>query len=166
MKPINSKERTKQVWQFIFIFFALALVPVALIFFSYQKVPEKLSEVEQRKLMNYSNFERSQRALVKNLVEIDSNLSLLANESTNEIPEVLNTRIAKGLQTIEEADTSRLMKMIVSGYNNHLKHVNLLVGARNEIKSSSTGLENLKRQLKDCQDANQILKLRGASTMP
>ncbi len=166
MKPINSKERSKQVWQFIFIFFALAIVPIALIFFSYHKVPEKLSDIEQRKLMNYSNFERSQKVLIKHLTEIDSNLNMLANESSNELPEVINMRIGKGLEDIKEADTSRLVSMISSGYNNHLKHVNTLIKTRNELKNTGSGTKELQQQLQDCKQTIQMLQMRSASPMP
>jgi hypothetical protein len=166
MKPINSKERTKQVWQFIFIFGALALVPVALIFFSYHKVPEKLSDIEQQKLANYSNFERSQKALVKHLAEIDSNLSMLANETSNEVPEVINTRVGKGLEELRETDTSKLMTMIASGYNNHLKHVNALIKARNELKNTGAGTKELQEQLQECKQTVQMLSLRGSTPMP
>jgi len=166
MKPINSKERSKQVWQFIFIFFALAVVPLAIIFYSYYKVPEKLSDIEQRKLMNYSNFERSQKVLIRHLSEIDSNLNMLANETSNELPEVINMRIGKSLEDIKDADTSRLVSMISSAYNNHLKHVNTLIKARNELKNTGTDTKEMQKQLEDCKQTIQMLQMRSASPMP
>ncbi len=162
MKAINSKERSKQVWQFIFIFLGLAVVPVSLIFFSYYRIPEKLHDQEQRKLINYTNFERSQKVLVRQLDNIDSNLNLLVNESSNELPEVINTRIASSIENIKQTDTGRLVTLILNGYNNHLKHVNNLVRMRKEMKD----IKEIEQKLKDCTEACDQLRLRASNPMP
>jgi hypothetical protein len=154
MKPLNSKERTKQVWQFIFIFFMLAVAPTAIIFFSYYKVPLKMREEDQRRLLSFSSFEKNQKLLVKNISLIDSNLSILVNEnSSDNAPEVLKANIAKSLLSLKDADTGRLMTAVTATLNHHLVHVNKLLSTRNEMKESEEELKKANKELGDCKSA-------------
>lgn len=162
MKPINSKERTKQVWQFIFIFFFLAIVPVGLIFFAYYKIPEKLSDQEQQKLLKYSNFDRHQKDLIKNLNDIDSNINILVNENSSELPEVIKTRIAKSLEAIKDADTGLLTSVIVKAYNDHLIHANKLL----ETEKMAKDVDKLQKDLEECKKTIDQVRSRSAEPMP
>src|ERR1035437_6276557 len=99
MKPINSKERTKMFWQFFFIFVALCIVPMALIFYTYHVTPEKMDAIDQQKLQNYNDFDRGQKLLTKKLSDIDSNINLLTSGATVDVTYTSNL-IAKDIQNI------------------------------------------------------------------
>jgi cell division protein FtsI/penicillin-binding protein 2 len=133
MESLNSKEKSKKTWQFIFIFFALALLPVAAIFFSYFKMPEALQQDEKIKLEEYSNFMSRQNSLLKELTMIDSNFTLIANENTNLEPTVIFTKISNGNEEIKKIDSSDLVKVISKMIENHANHMHSLQKLRNDI---------------------------------
>lgn len=162
MKPINSKEKTKQLWQFVFIFFGLAVIPVALIFFSYYKVPDKISESETRKLVDYSHFEHRQKEIRTKLVELDSNINKYA-EANTENPKLLDKKILDGLSDLSKMDTSiQLLPVISSGYEKHYTHVTQLVQAQQEKKDAMVQLQKMQEDLKEIK-SNPMM---GAGAMP
>ena len=156
MKPINSKERSKQVWQFLFIFFGLAVVPISLIFFSYYKVPEKITEIEQQKLIKFSSFDRSQKLLTQQIKEIDSNINLIANGTSNLVPEVLKEQISRGLSKLAEMDTSEMVTAIRNGYTAHLMHVLEMRKQKDENSGIMTSLKEAKQELEKCESKNEL----------
>lgn len=133
MESLNSKEKSKKTWQFIFIFFALALLPVAAIFFSYFKMPEALQKDDQIKLEQYSNFDRNQKLLLQELNMIDSNFTLIANENSNLEPTSLFTKITNSNLEIAKIDSSDLIKTINKMVENHTNHMNALLKLRHGI---------------------------------
>jgi hypothetical protein len=161
MKPINSKERSKKLWQFVFIFFGLAVVPVSLIFFSYYHVPEELSEMEGRKLVEYSNFQHNQKKVLQKLAEVDSNINLYASAKT-ENPVLLDKKIADGLSDIEKLDTSDIVNRVRKGYESHYTHVRQLVEAQNKANDALTKLQDAEGKLKSAQSSGMM----GVSPMP
>jgi len=165
MKPINSKERSKSLLQFVFIFFALAMVPVALIFFSYYKVPEEISQSEENKLVAYSNFEHTQKLILKKMVEVDSNINLYAS-ATTENPKLLDKKIVDGLSDLSKMDTSiKMVKLVSDGYANHYTHVTKLVEAQEKLKDAMLKLQDADAKLKAAQ-ANPMMGGMGAMPMP
>ena len=151
MRPLNSKERSTLVWQFIFIFLTLCVIPVGIIFFSYYKVPVALSDTEREKLAEYSDFDRNQKIHIKQLNEIDSNISLLATNNGN--PASLEAIIADKLVEITKNDTSTFMKNIKTGYSHHFDHVVTALKSR----------ENYEKEIKSKQD--EIDKCKSLSQM-
>ncbi len=147
MKPLNSKERSKQLWQFVFIFLGLALVPVALIFFSYYKVPEKISEAEDQKLVAYSSFERTQKNILKKMQEVDSNINLYA-AATTENPKLLDNKILNGLSDLERLDSMQLVQQVHDSYEKHYTHVTKLVEAQEKLKAALVKLSEAEEKLK------------------
>ncbi len=165
MKPINSVEKSKQLWQFVFIFMGLALVPVALIFFSYYKVPEKISESELKKLVDYSNFDHSQKLILRKMAEVDSNISLYASAKT-ENPRVLDKKIVDGLADLAKMDTSiRIVQLVSDGYTNHYTHVTQLVAAQDKLKETLLKLQEAEERLKSMQ-SNPMMGMGAAMPMP
>ncbi len=151
MKPINSKERSKSLWQFVLIFLGLALVPTALIFFSYYHVPEEISETEERKLVSYSNFEHTQKKILSKMSEVDSNINLYASAKT-ENPVLLDKKIADGLADLARMDTSiKMVQLVSNGYANHYTHVRQLVEAQNKLNDAATKLQAAEQQAKSAQ---------------
>ncbi len=164
MKPINSKDKSKQLWQFVFIFFGLALIPVSLIFFSYYKVPEKISETELRKLVDHSNFEHSQKLILKRMEEVDSNINLYAS-ATTENPRLLDKKIVDGLADLAEMDTSiKILRQVSDGYSKHYTHVTQLVDAQEKLKATLVKLQEAEDRLKSVQ-SNPMMGM-GAMPMP
>jgi hypothetical protein len=133
MKPINSRERSKQLWQFVFIFFALAFIPVALIFFSYCCVPGKISEVEEQKLADYNNFERVQIRLAKKMSEVDSNINVLADTKTEDL-DLLRKKITDGIVDLGNMDSMRIVQLAADGYKHHFGHVKDLLKKEAELE--------------------------------
>jgi hypothetical protein len=162
MKPLNSKERSKQLWQFVFVFLGLALVPVALIFFSYYKVPEKISESEDSKLVAYSNFEHTQKAILKKMQEVDSNINLYAAANT-ENPKLLDKKILDGLSDLDRMDTMKLLQQVHDSYEKHYTHVTKLVEAQQKLKDMSVKLSEAEEKLKS---SNNNMMGMGAMPMP
>lgn len=161
MKPINSKERSKQLWQFVFIFFGLALVPVALIFFSYYHVPEEISQTEERKLVEYSNSQHNQKKVLQKLAEVDSNINLYASAKTAN-PVLLDKQIADGLSDIKRLDTSEMVDNVRRGYENHYTHVRQLVEAQSKLNDAATKLQEADAKLKSAQSMGGM----GMGSMP
>ena len=154
MKPINSKEKNKQFWQFVFIFFGLAVIPVALIFF-YYKVKKEISESEERKLVNYSNFEHTQKLILKKMIEVDSNINKYA-EANTENPKLLDKKIVDGLTDLAKMDTSiKMVQLVSDGYAKHYTHVTKLVEAEEKVKDATTKLQEAEAKLKAIQ-SNQM----------
>lgn len=162
MKPLNSKERSKQLWQFVFIFLGLALVPVALIFFSYYKVPEKISESEDEKLVAYSNFEHTQKNVLKKMREVDSNINLYAAANT-ENPKLLDKKILDGLSDLDRMDSMQLVKQMHQSYESHYTHVTKLVEAQEKLKDAMVKLAEAEEKLKS---SNSMMGGMGAMPMP
>ena len=164
MKPINSKEKSKQLWQFVFIFFALAFVPVALIFYSYYKVPDKISETEQARLISYSNFEHSQKVIIQKMMDVDSNINLYAS-GTNQNPEILSKKIVDGLADLSKMDTSnRIIRLVSDGFTGHYTHVKELVTVQEKYKKAALDLQELQDKLKSSEnDKNLLMMSRGAA---
>ncbi len=162
MKPLNSKERSTKLWQFVLVFFGLAIVPTALIFFSYYHVPEELSEMEGRKLASYSNFEHTQKKILDKMADIDSNISLYASAKT-ENPVLLDKKIADELADLSKMDTSiKMVSLVSQGYANHYTHVRQLVDAKNKLNDALAKLQDAETRLKAAQSAGMM----GASPMP
>ncbi|MBS1643503.1 MAG: hypothetical protein JST36_00560 [Bacteroidetes bacterium] len=165
MKPINSKERSKALWQFVFIFFALAMIPVALIFFSYYKVPEEISEAESQKLVAYSNFEHTQKIILKKMAEVDSNINLLASASV-ENPVMLKQKIADGISELSRMDTSiAIVPTIRASYEKHFTHVSQLVDAQAKLKDATLKLTDMDAKLKAAQ-SNPMMGMGAPMPMP
>jgi len=146
MESLNSKEKSKKTWQFIFIFFALAMLPVAAIFFSYFKLPSALSQDEKLKLMEYSEFDRNQKNLMKQLTLIDSNFNLLANENTNLDPTRLVTEITTTNIDIKKSDSSAFTQLLSRMVDDHTNHMNMLLKLRNDIGNYKEKNEILKEK--------------------
>jgi len=146
MKPINSKERSKQVWQFVFIFFGLALIPVALIFFSYYHVPEQISKEEDQKLVNYSNFMHRQKVILKKMAEIDSNINKLATAKT-ESTDMLRADIVAGIRELRAMDSMILVQQASKSYEHDFDHVTSLIKAQNELAIAAAELKKSKEEL-------------------
>lgn len=146
MESLNSKEKSKKTWQFIFIFFALAFLPVAAIFFSYFKLPSALSQDEKLKLMEYSEFDRNQKNLIKQLTLIDSNFNLLANENTNLDPTRLVTEITTTNIDIKKSDSSDLTQLLSRMVDDHTNHMNMLLKLRSDIGNYKEKNEILKEK--------------------
>lgn len=165
MKPINSKERSKQLWQFVFIFFGLAVIPVSLIFFSYYKVPEEISEAESRKLIDYSNFEHTQKVILQKMIEIDSNIGVYAT-ATTENPKLLDRKILDGLSDLAKMDTSvKMVRLVKQGYEHHYDHVTQLVETLNKNKEITMQLQETRDMLKAAQ-ANPMMGMAPMSLPP
>jgi hypothetical protein len=164
MKPINSKERNKQFWQFVFIFFGLAFIPVALIFFSYYHVPEEISEMEDRKLVEYSNSQHNQKKVLQMFSEVDSNINIYASAKT-ENPVLLDKKIADGLSDIEKLDTSDMVNRVRKGYENHYTHVRQLVEAQNKANEAIAKLQDAEAKLKAAQSSG-MMGMGAAMPMP
>ncbi len=163
MKPINSKERSKALWQFVLIFLGLALVPTALIFFSYYHVPEEISETEERKLVAYSNFEHTQKMILQKMSEVDSNINLYASAKT-ENPVLLDKKIADGLADLARMDTSiKMVQLVSNGYANHYTHVRQLVEAQAKLNDAATKLQAAEQQMKSAQSMGGMM---GSPAMP
>lgn len=164
MKPINSKEKSKQLWQFIFIFFGLAIIPVALIFYAYYKVPDKISETEQEKLISYSNFEHSQKVVIQKMTEVDSNINLYAS-GTNQNPEILSKRIVDGLADLSKMDSSiRVIKLVGESLTDHYTHVKELVTIQEKYKKAALDLQEIQDKLKSSEsDKNLLMMSRAAA---
>jgi hypothetical protein len=164
MKPLNSKERNKQLWQFVLIFLGLAVVPVGLIFFSYYHVPEEISEMEGRRLVEYSNSQHSQKKVLQKFAEVDSNINLYASAKT-ENPVLLDKKIADGLSDIEKLDTSEMVSRVRKGYENHYTHVRQLVEAQNKANDALTKLQDAESKLKAAQSGG-VMGMTPAMPMP
>lgn len=157
MKPINSKERSKQLWQFVFIFFGLAVIPVSLIFFSYYKVPEEISEAESRKLIDYSKFEHTQKLILQKMIEIDSNIGVYAT-ATTENTKLLERKILDGLSDLAKMDTSvKMLRLVQQSYEHHYNHVADLVKAQENYKNTLSKLQETQDDLKAAARANPTM---------
>jgi predicted ABC-type exoprotein transport system permease subunit len=146
MESMNSKEKSKKLWEFIFIFFALALLPVGALFYTFYKVPMALSESESNKLITYSNFDKTQNTLVKYISDIDSNFTLLANENSSLEPSSLFTKITNANLKMQEADTSKLVILVAKMVDNHTSHMNALLRFRKDFKDVKEKNTELKEQ--------------------
>ncbi len=148
MKPINSKEKSKQLWQFVLIFFGLAVIPVALIFFSYYHVPDEISESEEKKLVTYSNFEHNQKLILKKLADVDSDINRYA-ETKTENTVLLDRKIADELNDLSKADTSiPMVQLVTGGYAKHFTHVRNLVAAQDRANKAEAELQKSNEQMK------------------
>lgn len=148
MKPINSKEKTKQLWQFVLIFFGLAVIPVALIFFSYYHVPEEISESQNKKLVEYSAFEHTQSMILKKLADVDSDINRYA-EARTENARMLETKIANELIELGKADTSiRMVPLVTREYTQHFTHTQQLVKAQEDLRKAQVDLQKANDQIK------------------
>lgn len=165
MKPINSQEKSKQVWRFLIVFMGLAFLPLAIIFFSYYKVPDKISETQAEKLVAYSNFEHTQKVIIQQMAELDSNINLYASAAVPN-PTLLEQKIASAVLELSKKDTSiRIVKLASDGYANHYTHVQELVRTKAELKAALLKLEEAQTRLKDAA-TNQMLMMGAASSMP
>jgi len=148
MKPINSKERSKLFWQFFFIFIALCIVPMSMIFYAYYVTPEKISEAEQQKLDNFASFQDKQKTLVKNLVDIDSNITLLT--SSNGDPDMLRNKISTSINGL--ADSNVLIRTISKEYGNYFVVAKSLLTCRIENKKLHDDLQKAQDAVKQMAD--------------
>lgn len=155
MKPINSKERSKLFWQFFFIFIALGILPVAIIFYAYRTMPEMMSDAEQQKLVAYSNFEHSQKALSKNLSKIDSCIILL-NNGSNVDAQLLTQEISADITALSKSDStgsiSNLVSAIYKGYSDYFTMAKNLSTTKTEAKKASNDLQKTQDQLQKIND--------------
>ena len=167
MKPINSKEKNKKLGQFLIIFLGLAIIPIALIFYSYYKVPDKISESEERKLIDYSNFDHTQKMITKKMSELDSTITLYASATTPN-PELLGKKIVDGLADLSKMDTSiKMVKLTSDEYANHYTHVKELVAAQEKLKKSTLDLQEAQTKLKSAESNMMMMGSRGgAPAMP
>ena len=167
MKPINSKEKSKQVWRFLIVFMGLAFLPLAIVFFSYYKVPDKISATQAEKLVAYSNFEHAQKVIIQQMAELDSNINLYATASVPN-PELLGKKIVDGLADLSRKDTSiRIVKLASDAYANHYTHVKALVDAQAQLKKATVDLQDAQEKLKASESEKQMLMMgAAASRMP
>ncbi len=159
MKAINSNEKSKKVWQFIIIFFALAVIPVAIIFLAYFTLPEGLTKAEQQMLMQVSEFEQSKKNLLKNMANIDTNLISMANAESSLSAQDLSTKVTYGILELKK-DTSELTKLITNSYENYQKFVIKYIETKGKLDSE---VPKLIKELKDCQDAAARYQSVGSS---
>ena len=163
MKPINSQEKSKQVWRFLIVFMGLAFLPLAIVFFSYYKVPDKISATQADKLVAYSNFEHTQKVIIQQMAELDSNINLYASASVPN-PELLGKKIVDGLSDLSRKDTSiRIVKLASDAYANHYTHVKALVDAQAQLKAATVKMQEMGDQLKAATSENQMLMMGAAS---
>lgn len=155
MRPLNSKERTTLVWQFVFIFFGLCVLPVSIIFFSYFKVPNAIQDSDRDKLAAYSDFERTQKLRIKTLVEIDSCLTVLAQNNANS--DLVKTQASKKIVDLSSNDSSALIKMLAAHYGHHYEHVQAMLKAADENKSLGAKLNETQNALKDCKQSQMSM---------
>lgn len=166
MKPINSKEKTKQVWRFLIVFAGLAFIPLAIIFVSYYKVPDKISATQADKLVAYSNFEHTQKVIVRQMTELDSNINLYATASVPN-PDLLAKRIVDGLADLSRLDTSiAVVNLASKSYENHYTHVKRLVDAEAKLKAATVKMQEMTDALKAAQSQSMMMGGMGAPMPP
>ena len=156
MKPINTKERSKLFWQFFFIVFALCFLPLLIIFFAYYEAPAEIGSEQQEKLKNYSDFEHSQKMLVKQIADIDSNIRLL-NNGSNADPTFLYRKIPDDIIGLQKNDTGSLMKVLAKNYQDYFTDAKTLHDAKAENKNLSEALQKKTEELKECKDDKKQL---------
>ncbi len=161
MKPLNSQEKNKQLWQFVFIFFTLCFLPVCLVFFSFFKTPAALSQNEIQKLVNYSSFEHSQKLLVKEIITMNEDLSKLATNPSD--ASVLDAKIGKSIANLSAADSGQLINGIKDGYVNYLSVVKKTNDATLQVKKINEQLELEKTKAQNFRDEAIINSNRGTS---
>jgi hypothetical protein len=112
MEALNNKEKSKKVWQFLGVFAGLILVPFALVFFSYYKLPQALIAEDQSKLEKFSRYLDMQKRLFKNISSIDGKLqkNLLVTDPNMKKEE--NAKIANLVQELKNIDSSDLILVV------------------------------------------------------
>ena len=146
MKPINSKERSKLFWQFFFIFVALCILPVAIIFYAYYETPIKMNDADQQRLASYSAFEHNQKVLAKQLADIDSNIRLI-NNGSNADPDVTKNNILTGINNVKQIDTTKLIQTIAAGYTNYFTAAKNLNATNSEAKKATNEMQKTQETL-------------------
>lgn len=166
MRPINSKEKSKQVWQFLIVFMGLAFIPLALIFYSYYKVPDKISETQARQLVGYSNFEHTQKKIIQRMIELDSNINLYASASVPN-PVLLEKKIVDQLADLSRMDTSiQIVKIASEAYASHYTHVKEMVDAQTKLKTATLDLKTAQDQLKASESEKNMMMMGMGARMP
>lgn len=145
----NNRERGRKIWQFIFLMAVMAILPVALIFLSYYKLPVSIAASEAENLVAYSSFLRNQKMVVAKMNLIDSNIRLYA-EAKVENPKLLDQRILNGLNDLEHMDTSiTMIKTAKANLENHYTHVTKLVEMQARASKAEKELQDLKDNLRN-----------------
>ncbi len=164
MKPINTKERSKSLWQFLFIVFALCFLPIGIIFCAYYETPVEIGREQQEKLTTFTEFEHTQRVLVKQLADIDKDIVSLNNGSNVNAQLVgsnITTAIAK-LGSDAKADTGGLIKTLQKTYSDYFVDADRLSKTAAENKKVNGDLLKMQTELKECKDKTDKLDMINA----
>ena len=143
----NKKEKRKKIWQFIFLMAGMAIIPVALIFLAYYKVPHSIAADELKKLGPYSEFLRKQKKIVEKMTQIDSNIKVYA-DARMENPGIQSQKILNGINDLEQMDTSIAMVQVAKvNLENHYTHVLKLIDLQTRILKAEEEIRALRQNI-------------------
>ncbi len=150
MKPQNSKERSKLFWQFFFIFVALCILPVAIIFYAYYETPRQMDSSDNDKLERYNAFEHKQKLLSKQLADIDSNIGLL-NNGSNVDPQIIGATISNSIAGLT-SDSSSLVRTVAKGYSDYFALAKSFNTTRSDARKATSELQKTQDQIQKMND--------------
>lgn len=132
-----QKEKTKKIWQFV-ILLALPVLILIGIFFSYYKPPDKLTLYQMEMIKRSEGFNEVTGAIREKLLMLDSNLNLLANNTSNLGLSQIRTQIELNNEEMIKLDSSRLTKTLYTMVNNHLNHLVELNKVNKEFENAGS----------------------------
>ncbi len=155
MEAINSKEKSKKVWQFIGVFAGLIMLPFALIAMAYIKLPDALTAEDKAKLEAYNKSYNQKNELVKILRKV--NKCLTVTKSASSAPEVLD----KAYKELFEA-TNKLEELTDSTSNLVTCLTNLI---NNDINRNATAQTLKEQSIKADKEIENALKKKQEQQM-
>jgi hypothetical protein len=132
-----QKEKTKKIWQFV-ILLALPVLILIGIFFSYYKSPGNLNPYQMEMIKRSEEFNQVTGSIKEKLLMLDSNLNLLANNTSNLGLSQIRTQIELNNEEMIKLDSSRLTKTLYTMVNNHLNHLVELNKVNKEFENAGS----------------------------
>jgi hypothetical protein len=130
MQALNEKEKSKKLWEFLFILMGLAIIPCcALLYANYPQVAS-LDSSDYEKIKKYNNWENNVIAITKHISDIDSHLTSLdqrvkgtvtraenlilsdIKSSTAKILKIEDNELTNALSTFIDHSTARIQANI------------------------------------------------------
>ena len=161
MRPLNTQERSKMVWQFLLIVFLLCFVPIAIVFWGYYEAPREIDREDQEKLANYTKFEHDQRLLMKQMSDIDASIVAMNNGSNVNIS-ISEANVPKAIANLTSmsTDTASIVKSISKAFTDYYLDADKLYKTSADNKTANAALLKAQSDYKDLKaqsDKNDII---------
>jgi hypothetical protein len=132
----NTKEKNKKLLQFI-ILMVLPLLMMLGIFLSYKKPTVGLSDEYLDRINKSKVFNEKLEPLTDKILLIDSNLNVLANNTSNLGTSQLKTTIELNSEELLKIDNSEITQSLHAMIRNHLNHLIDLNTINKELKNTN-----------------------------